>query len=143
MAFLPSRAYTSGYFFRAFTKSILGLTWVDSGTIFLTLLLPFLLVRQDVAGALDLAGRYFEIPKPVRYQAALRRSRTPSAPPSAGDNLTKQAENSENKVFFQGNLCYHGVDERIRLQEHKLWGIFPGPRGPENRFLTAVAKAAA
>jgi hypothetical protein len=21
------------------------------------------------------------------------------------------------KVFFQGNLCYHGVDARIRLQE--------------------------
>jgi hypothetical protein len=37
-------------------------------------------------------------------------------------------------------LCYHGIDERIRLQEDKLWGIFPGPRGSKNRFLTAVAK---
>ncbi len=24
------------------------------------------------------------------------------------------------KLLFQANLCYHGVDERIRLQEHKL-----------------------
>lgn len=70
MAPLPSRAYTSGYFFRAFTKSTMGLTWVDLGTIFPPLLLPFLRVRQDVASALDLAGRHFDIPKAVQYHAA-------------------------------------------------------------------------
>ena len=35
------------------------------------------------------------------------------------------------KLLFQGNLCYHGVDERIRLQEQKLWGIFPGQEVPK------------
>jgi len=37
----------------------------------------------------------------------------------------------KEKVFYQGNLCYHGVDERIRLQEQKLWGIFPGQEVPK------------
>jgi hypothetical protein len=52
------------------------------------------------------------------------------------------AKSSKEKVFYQANLCYYSVDERIWLQEQKLWGISPGPRGPQNRFLTAVAKAA-
>jgi REP element-mobilizing transposase RayT len=29
------------------------------------------------------------------------------------------------KLFFQRNLCYYAIDKRIRLQEKKLWGIFP------------------
>jgi hypothetical protein len=33
-------------------------------------------------------------------------------------------------------------DDRIWLQAQKLWGISPGPRGLQNRFLTALAKAA-
>jgi len=47
------------------------------------------------------------------------------------------------KVLLQGTLCYHGVDERIRLQEQKLLEIFPGPRGPKKAFLTALAQVAA
>jgi hypothetical protein len=35
------------------------------------------------------------------------------------------------KLIFQGNLGYHGVDERIRLQEQKLWGIFSGGEVPK------------
>jgi hypothetical protein len=46
-------------------------------------------------------------------------------------------------LLFQGNLCYHGVDKRIRLQEQKLWGIFPRPTGPKNHFWTAMAKTGA
>jgi hypothetical protein len=47
------------------------------------------------------------------------------------------------KVFFQGNLCYHADDEKIRLQEQNLWGIFSGPKGLKKQFLTAVVRAAA
>jgi hypothetical protein len=32
------------------------------------------------------------------------------------------------KVFHQGNLCYPGIVVRIRLQEQKPWGFFPGKR---------------
>src|SRR5208337_5345657 len=46
----------------------------------------------------------------------------------------KVCQKFKEKVFYQGNLCYHGIDERIRLQEQKLWAIFPGPRGPKNQF---------
>ena len=35
---------------------------------------------------------------------------------------------SEEKILFQLKLCYRTVEERIRLQEQKLWGIFPGPK---------------
>jgi len=45
--------------------------------------------------------------------------------------------------LFKGKLCYYSVNERIRLQEQKLWGIFTGSRGPKNQFLTAVAEVAA
>jgi hypothetical protein len=38
----------------------------------------------------------------------------------------KVCQKFKEKVFYQGNLCYHGIVERIRLQEQKLWGIFPG-----------------
>jgi len=34
----------------------------------------------------------------------------------------------EKFTFFQVNLCYHGVDERIRVQEQKLWRIFSWPK---------------
>ena len=37
-------------------------------------------------------------------------------------------------VFYQVNLCYLGIDEKIWLQEQKLWEIFPGQRGPEPFF---------
>jgi hypothetical protein len=47
------------------------------------------------------------------------------------------------KLLFQGNLCYHAVDERVRLQEQKLWEIFSRERGTKNHFWIAVAKAAA
>jgi hypothetical protein len=47
------------------------------------------------------------------------------------------------KLFFQRNLCYHAVDERIRLQEQKLWGIFPGPSGPKSLSSIEAAKVAA
>jgi hypothetical protein len=47
------------------------------------------------------------------------------------------------KLLFQRKFYYHGADERIRLQEQKLWGIFPGPGGPKNLFWIAVAKGAA
>jgi hypothetical protein len=47
------------------------------------------------------------------------------------------------KLLFQGNLCYHGVDYRIRLQEQKPSEIFSGPKGPKNQFLAAVAEPAA
>jgi hypothetical protein len=40
-------------------------------------------------------------------------------------------------------LCYHAADERIQLQKQKPSGIFSGPKGPKNQFLTAVVKAAA
>jgi hypothetical protein len=33
--------------------------------------------------------------------------------------------------------------ERNRLQEQKLWGIFPGQRGPKTIFWKGTAKAAA
>ena len=42
-----------------------------------------------------------------------------------------------------GNFCYHAITEGNRLQEQKLWGIFPGQKGPHNLFWTAVAKVAA
>jgi hypothetical protein len=32
----------------------------------------------------------------------------------------------QGKSFFQEDSCYHGIDERIGLQEQKLWGIFSG-----------------
>jgi hypothetical protein len=47
------------------------------------------------------------------------------------------------KLLFQRKFCYHGADERIRLQEQKLWGIFSGPKGPKNQFSTAADKVAA
>jgi len=47
------------------------------------------------------------------------------------------------KLLFQGNFCYHGADKKIRLQEQKLWGIFPKERGTKNHFSTSVIKAAA
>lgn len=43
-------------------------------------------------------------------------------------------QKSRGKSFFQRNLCYHVVGERIWLQEQKLWGIFPGQRGLKNHF---------
>ena len=46
------------------------------------------------------------------------------------------------KYFFRRNLCYHTVDERNRLQEQQLGGIFTGPRGPKNHFVTEADKAA-
>jgi hypothetical protein len=49
----------------------------------------------------------------------------------------------KEESILSRKLCYHGVDERIRLQEEKLWGIFSGPRGPKNQFLSVVANAAA
>jgi hypothetical protein len=33
---------------------------------------------------------------------------------------------NEEKLFSQRNFCYHAVEEWIRLQEEKLWGIFSG-----------------
>jgi hypothetical protein len=53
-----------------------------------------------------------------------------------GKNLLRRgwyAKNLEN-LFFQGKSCYHAADERIRLQEQKPSGIFPGQRGPQNHF---------
>jgi hypothetical protein len=44
---------------------------------------------------------------------------------------------------LQCNLCYHTVDERFRLQEQNLSGIFSGPMGSKNLFWIALAKAAA
>ena len=42
---------------------------------------------------------------------------------------------SEAKILFQRKLCYRTVEERIRLQEQKLGGIFPGPkRSPKPIF---------
>jgi hypothetical protein len=38
------------------------------------------------------------------------------------------------QLLFQGNLCYYGVDERIRLQEQHLWGIFSGQEVPKTFF---------
>jgi hypothetical protein len=38
--------------------------------------------------------------------------------------------------------CHHAITERNRLQKQKLWGIFPGQRGPQNHFLTAAAMGA-
>jgi hypothetical protein len=46
---------------------------------------------------------------------------------------------SLKKLLYQENLCYHGVGEKVRLQEQKFWGIFSGTRDPQNYFLPAVA----
>jgi hypothetical protein len=35
---------------------------------------------------------------------------------------------------FMENYAIIAVAERNRLQEQKLLGIFPGPRGPKNHF---------
>ena len=50
-----------------------------------------------------------------------------------GKNLLRRgwyAKNLEN-LFFQGKSCYHAADERIRLQEQKPSGIFPGKEVPK------------
>jgi len=52
-------------------------------------------------------------------------------------------QKSGKNLFFQEKPCYHAADERVRLQEQKPSGIFPGQRGSKNHFRTAVAKAAA
>lgn len=46
------------------------------------------------------------------------------------------------QLLFQRNFCYHTIWERIRVQKQKLWGIFPGKRGPENHFEIMAAKPA-
>ena len=51
-------------------------------------------------------------------------------------------QKSGKKVLFQGNLCYHTVDERNRFQELKIGGILTGPKGPNNHFVTEAARAA-
>jgi len=38
------------------------------------------------------------------------------------------------KVILRGNLCYHAVDVRIRHQEQKLWGFYPGEEVPKTIF---------
>ena len=37
----------------------------------------------------------------------------------------------KEKVFCHGNLCYHGVDERIPLQGQKFGGFSPGQEAPK------------
>jgi len=43
-------------------------------------------------------------------------------------------KNFQGKAFYQGNLCYHGVAERIRLQEQKILGDFSRARGRKTVF---------
>lgn len=50
---------------------------------------------------------------------------------------------SEEKILFQRKICYRTVKVGIQRQEQKLWGIFPWQSGPQDHFLTAVAKPAA
>jgi hypothetical protein len=38
------------------------------------------------------------------------------------------------KITFSKKLCYLGVDERIRLQEQKRWGIISGQEIPKTIF---------
>jgi hypothetical protein len=54
----------------------------------------------------------------------------------------KVCQKFKEKVVYQGNLCYHGVNERIRFQEQKLGVIFAGQRGPKNHFWTEVVQVA-
>jgi hypothetical protein len=58
---------------------------------------------------------------------------------SKGEVISKTQE----KLFFQGNFCYHAINEGIRFQGQKLWGDFPRGRSPQEQYLAAVARAAA
>jgi hypothetical protein len=40
----------------------------------------------------------------------------------------------KENLFFQGDLCYHAVDARIRFQEQKLGGFAPGQEAPKTHF---------
>jgi hypothetical protein len=54
-----------------------------------------------------------------------------------GKNLLKRgwyAKNLGKICFFQAKLCYHAVHEGIRIQEQKLWEIFPGQEVPKTIF---------
>ncbi len=48
---------------------------------------------------------------------------------------------SEEKKLFQLKICYRTV--KVEIQEQKLCWVCPCQRGPKNRFLTTMAKAAA
>ncbi len=56
------------------------------------------------------------------------RQRWPAREDSAEKALISQ--NFRVDVFFQANSCYHAADERLRLQERKPPGIFPGQTKP-------------
>jgi len=41
---------------------------------------------------------------------------------------------ADGTVYLGSKLCYRTVEERIRLQEQKFWGFFPGKEVPKTIF---------
>jgi len=41
-------------------------------------------------------------------------------PPVRQDYLAQASLRGDPRLVFQGNLCYHGIDEGTRLQEQKF-----------------------
>jgi hypothetical protein len=87
-------------------------------------------------------ARYSLLPEPVHVASAFPLGHFSSSVLRFLGSEGKVCQKFKEKAFYQRNLRYHGIAERIRLQEQKLWGIFPGQEVLKI-FWIAVAKAAA